>query len=1042
MAQMSVAEFATELKMPVPALLEQFAKAGVVKSTATDIVNEQDKSRLLEYLRKAHGDAIGKSKITLTRKQTSEIKSADATGKARTIQVEVRKKRTFVKRDESDAGASGTSPEVVGVAAASPKVEDKPAVVQDPVPVPPKPVPEAPAVVEAKKPEPVQPEVLTEQPVKTEEVPPPAPPVVQKLAEEAGKTPEPVSPSVPPTAVEPAVPPEEKKPAEKPVVEKPEEAANDKIAEKVVVEKSVEKIVEKPAVPASKPVAEKARHTAGRPPANAKPASQGAPSAARSGNAGPGRPAQSVPGQRPAKPAGHVETTGEREERRHRALLERQAADKRERDAQEAARKKRAEDARKAAAEAKAKAEAAAANGGPAGGQQRKDGAKNTLHKPAKSDAAGAKKGAAKGNWHDEGGEKKRGGLKTRGDSAGGSTGWRSGKGGGKHGGRQQNNHDSNHASHSQFQAPTEPVVHEVHVPETISVGDLAHKMSIKATELIKKMMQLGQMVTINQVLDQETAMILVEEMGHRALAAKLDDPEAFLADEEENVDVEAEPRAPVVTIMGHVDHGKTSLLDYIRRTKVAAGEAGGITQHIGAYHVKTQRGIVCFLDTPGHEAFTAMRARGAKATDIVILVVAADDGVMPQTKEAIHHAKAANVPIVVAINKIDKPEANPERVKQELVAEGVVPEEYGGDSPFCPVSAKSGQGIDELLENVILQAEVLELKAPIEAPAKGIIIEARLDKGRGPVASMLVQSGTLHRGDVVLAGATFGKVRAMLDENGKNITKAGPSIPVEILGLSEVPAAGDEALVIADERKAREIALFRQGKFRDVKLAKQNAAKLENMMEQMKEGDIKTLPLIVKADVQGSQEALVQSLQKLSTEEVRVDVIHAAVGGISESDVNLAQASQAVIIGFNTRADASARKVAENFDVDIRYYNIIYDAVDDVKAALSGMLAPEKREQVIGSVEIRQVFVISKVGTIAGCYVLEGMVKRGSRVRLLRNNVVVQDCELESLKRFKDDVKEVKSGYECGLSLKNYNDIEVGDQLEVYEIQEIARTL
>lgn len=1048
MAQMSVAEFATELKMPVPALIEQFAKAGVVKSTATDVVNEQDKSRLLEYLRKAHGDAIGKSKITLTRKQTTEIKSADSTGKARTIQVEVRKKRTFVKRDESEAAATGNASEKVGVAAATPKVEDKPEVVQvvqDPVPQ--KPVPEVPVAVEPKKPEPVQPAAPTEQPVKTVaesvSVPPPAI-VVQKSAEDAGKKPEPVSPSVPPTAVESTVPPEEKKPAEKLVVEQPVAAASDKIAEKVVVEKSVEKIVEKPAAVASKPVTEKAKHTAGRTSANARPVSQAgasAPAAARAaGVSAPGKSAQNVSGPKPAKAAGHVETSGEREERRHRALLERQAADKRERDAQEAARKKRAEDARKAAAEAKAKAEAAAASGGPSG--QRKEGAKNTLHKPSKADGAGAKKGPAKGNWHDEGGEKKRGGLKTRGDSAGGAAGWRSGKGGGKHGGgRQQNNHDANHA-HSQFQAPTEPVVHEVHVPETISVGDLAHKMSVKATEVIKKMMQLGQMVTINQVLDQETAMIIVEEMGHRALAAKLDDPEAFLADEEENVDVEAEPRAPVVTIMGHVDHGKTSLLDYIRRTKVAAGEAGGITQHIGAYHVKTQRGMVCFLDTPGHEAFTAMRARGAKATDIVILVVAADDGVMPQTKEAIHHAKAANVPIVVAINKIDKPEANPERVKQELVAEGVVPEEYGGDSPFCPVSAKSGQGIDELLENVLLQAEVLELKAPIEAPAKGIIIEARLDKGRGPVASMLVQSGTLHRGDVVLAGATFGKVRAMLDENGKNIAKAGPSIPVEILGLSEVPAAGDEALVITDERKAREIALFRQGKFRDVKLAKQNAAKLENMMEQMKEGDIKTLPLIVKADVQGSQEALVQSLQKLSTEEVRVDVIHAAVGGISESDVNLAQASQAVIIGFNTRADASARKVAENFDVDIRYYNIIYDAVDDVKAALSGMLAPEKREQIIGSVEIRQVFVISKVGTIAGCYVLEGMVKRGSRVRLLRNNVVVQDCELESLKRFKDDVKEVKSGYECGLSLKNYNDIEVGDQLEVYEIQEIARSL
>ncbi|MFN4065312.1 MAG: translation initiation factor IF-2, partial [Parazoarcus communis] len=462
----------------------------------------------------------------------------------------------------------------------------------------------------------------------------------------------------------------------------------------------------------------------------------------------------------------------------------------------------------------------------------------------------------------------------------------------------------------------------------------------------------------------------------------------------------------------------------------------------IGAYHVETPRGMITFLDTPGHEAFTAMRARGAKATDIVILVVAADDGVMPQTREAIHHAKAANVPLVVAITKIDKPDANIERVKQELVAESVIPEEYGGDTMFMPVSAKSGDGVDALLEAVLLQAEVLELQAAVEAPAKGLIVEARLDKGRGPVASLLVQSGTLRKGDVLLVGATFGRIRAMLDENGKPIDEAGPSIPVEILGLSDVPAAGDEAIALADEKKAREIALFRQGKFRDVKLAKQQAAKLESMFEQMAEGEVKSLPLIIKADVQGSQEALVQSLVKLSNDEVRVNVIHAAVGAISESDVNLAQASGAVIIGFNTRADAGARKLAETFGVDIRYYNIIYDAVDEVKSALSGMLSPEKREEIIGMVEIRQVFNISKVGAVAGCYVLEGLVKRGSSVRLLRNHTVVWSGELESLKRFKDDVKEVKFGYECGLQLRNYNDIQEGDQLEVFEIKEVARTL
>jgi translation initiation factor IF-2 len=581
-----------------------------------------------------------------------------------------------------------------------------------------------------------------------------------------------------------------------------------------------------------------------------------------------------------------------------------------------------------------------------------------------------------------------------------------------------------------------------VHVPETISVADLAHKMSVKAIELIKALMKMGSMVTINQVLDQDTAMILVEEMGHKAVAAKLDDPDAFLEENVVHKDVPLEPRAPVVTVMGHVDHGKTSLLDYIRRAKVASGEAGGITQHIGAYHVETDRGMVTFLDTPGHEAFTAMRARGAKATDLVVLVVAADDGVMPQTKEAIHHAKAAGVPLIVAVNKIDKPGANPERVRQELITEGVVPEAYGGDAMFVEVSAKTGAGIDELLEGILLQAEILELTAPRESMAKGLIIEARLDKGRGPVATLLVQSGTLRRGDVLLAGATFGRVRAMLDENGKPIDEAGPSIPVEILGLSEVPGAGDEVVALADERKAREIALFRQGKFRDVKLARQQAAKLESMFEQMGEGEIKTLPLIIKADVQGSQEALAHALVKLSNEEVRVQVIHGGVGAISESDVNLAQASGAVIIGFNIRADANARKLSETFGVDLRYYNIIYDAVDEVKSALSGMLAPEKREQVLGLVEIRQVFTISKIGTIAGCYVLEGIVKRNAQVRLLRNHVVIHTGELESLKRFKDDVKEVKFGYECGLQVKNFNDLQEGDQLEVFEIQEIARTL
>lgn len=535
--------------------------------------------------------------------------------------------------------------------------------------------------------------------------------------------------------------------------------------------------------------------------------------------------------------------------------------------------------------------------------------------------------------------------------------------------------------------------------------------------------------------------MIVVEEMGHVAKQAKTDDPESFL-DESQGHESEAVVRPPVVTVMGHVDHGKTSLLDSIRRARVASGEAGGITQHIGAYHVETPKGVVTFLDTPGHEAFTAMRARGSRVTDLVILVVAADDGVMPQTIEAISHAKAAGVPLIVALNKIDKPEANPARVKQELLKHEVVAEEYGGDAMFVEVSAKTGKGIDALLDAILLQAEVLELRAPHDAPAKGVVIEARLDKGRGPVATVLVKSGTLKKGDILLAGAVFGRVRAMLDENGTNVNSAGPSIPVEVQGLADVPAAGEDVMVLNDERKAREIALFRQGKFRDVKLAKQQAAKLENAFEQMAEGDVKSLALIIKADVQGSYEGLAHALGKLSTDEVKVNVVHSGVGGITESDVNLALASKAVVIGFNTRADVAARKLLETSGVQVRYYNIIYEAVDDVKSALSGMLAPEKKETTLGLVDIRNVFKISKVGTVAGCFVLDGIVKRSSAVRLIRGGVVIHTGELDSLKRFKDDVREVKAGFECGLSLKNYNDIEVGDQLEVFEVVEVARTL
>ena len=840
MAQMNVEQFARELKLDPSRLIEQLQAAGVNKRQAEDLLTEQDKTQLLEYLHRVHGAKDQKKKITLTRRQTSEIKKSDSTGKARTIQVEVRKKRVFVKRDES--------------------------------------------------------------------------------AESEGQ-----------------------------------DTAPALDAEQVALR--------------------------------------------------------------------------EAEARKQAELIARQSEALREKQVKEQKRKQPDKQS-EAKTEEPVQQPAALAPG-----------TEGTLHKPAMTPekAAKADKKTRKQRqviWQEETARRRT--IKTRGDFAGGQ-GWRERKGPKPRQPQPEGQPLQPHA----FSMPTEPVVHEVLVPETITIGVLAQKMSVKAAEVIKVLMNMGTMVTINQVLDQDTAMIVVEEMGHVAKRAKLDDPESFLSTGDLlPQDYPQQPRAPVVTVMGHVDHGKTSLLDYIRRTRVASGEAGGITQHIGAYHVETPKGTVTFLDTPGHEAFTAMRARGAKVTDIVILVVAADDGVMPQTIEAIHHAKAAKVPIVVAINKIDKPEAHPDRIKQELLAHEVVPEEYGGEAMFVQVSAKTGQGIDQLLEGVLLQAEVLELKAPKDGPAKGLVIESRLDKGRGPVATILVQSGTLRRGDILLAGAVFGRVRAMFDEAGRTIQEAWPSIPVEIQGLADVPVAGEPAQVLADERKAREIALFRQGKFRDVKLAKQHAAKLENMFEQMGEGQVKILSLVIKADVQGSYEALNHALSKLSTGEVKVNIIHSGVGAITESDVNLALASKAVVIGFNTRADSTARKLIAGAGVDVRYYNIIYEAVDEIKAALSGMLAPERKENAIGLVDIRQVFRISKVGAVAGCYVLEGVVKRNSQVRVLRDNVVIHSGEIESLKRFKDDAREVKAGFECGLSLKGYDDINVGDQLEVYEVVEVARTL
>jgi translation initiation factor IF-2 len=837
---MNVNQFAEELKLPAEVLLEQLRAAGVEKSAPGDKLTEQDKAQLLEHLRRIHGATEPKTKITLTRRKTTAIKQADSSGKSRTIQVEVRKKRTYVKR-EAAAGEE-----------------------------------------------------------------------LEKIV------------SAPPGAV----------------IDEEERAQR------------------------------------------------------------------------------------EAEAKRQADLLARQKADLLEKQEKEQQRKQ---------AEARAGEEAAAQKAHPE--EAKPAGKEGTLHRPAgKEGRPKTEKGVGKKRevtWGEAQPKKKS--IKVRGAVPMGDDGWH---------GRKTTKHKTELESEHAFTLPTEPIVHEVLVPETITVAELAHKMAVKAAEVIKTLMKMGSMVTINQVLDQETAMILVEEMGHVARPAPIASPESYLEKPEEAAKVKEEPRAPVVTVMGHVDHGKTSLLDAIRATRVASGEAGGITQHIGAYHVETPRGMITFLDTPGHEAFTAMRARGAKVTDIVILVVAADDGVMPQTIEAIHHAKAAKVPLVVAVNKIDKPEANVERIRQELVAQGVVPEDWGGDTMFVNVSAKTREGLEDLLESILLQAEVLELKAPLETPAKGVVVESRLDKGRGPVATILVQSGTLRRGDVLLAGNVFGRVRAMLDENGKAIPEAGPSIPVEVQGLSDVPNAGEDALALMDERKAREIALFRQGKYRDVQLAKRQAAKLESMFENMGEGEIKTLPLIIKADVQGSHEGLSHALSKLSTEEVKVNIIHTGVGAITESDVNLALASNAVVIGFNVRADAQARKLAESSGIDLRYYNIIYDAVDEVKAALSGMLAPEKKENVLGLAEIRQVFRISKVGAVAGCYVLEGLVRRNAQVRVLRDNVVIHEGELDTLKRFKDDVKEVKAGFECGLSLRNFNDIKEGDQLEVFEVVEVARSL
>ena len=968
----TVTEFAGELNLSPDALLKQLGAAGVSAASTDADLSASDKGKLLEYLRKQHGgaDESAGKRITLVRKSTSELRTADATGRSRTVQVEVRKKRVLVTR------ATETAAPTVAAVDAAPTAA-KPLLSAQEI---------ASREAEAQRGNALREIQENEQQQKQDRLAARAEAVDARDADSA--TPvagalQAAAPDVTPTDTVATIesvptPPLAVNAAPAPMIGaaaliKPVPPVKAPVAPAAVVATQVSA----PEVQTAAPASAKAPV-----PAAAVAPNKAAPSAATIAN-------RSRIGERvdmtptPPKPKSTENTL-------HRPT------------------------------KPGAKPDAKAAPGA----------ARPAVAKP------GEKKPAA---WQEDAARKKV--MKTRDapPDAAKAGAWKAGTRGGGRG------HSAKRGSAPEQTTQvdqSDAILKEIVVPETITVGELAHKMSIKAAELIKSMMKMGQMVTINQVLDRDTAMILVEEMGRVAVAAKDDDPDSALTDHAADSDAKMETRPPVVTIMGHVDHGKTSLLDKIRSARVASGEAGGITQHIGAYHVTTPRGIITFLDTPGHEAFTAMRARGSKVTDIVILVVAADDGVMPQTKEAIAHAKAAGVPIIVAVNKIDKQGANQERVKQELVTEGVVPEEYGGEAIFVPVSALTGEGIDSLLETILLQAEVLELKAQIDAPARGIVIEARLDKGRGPVATVLITSGTLKRGDMVLAGSVFGRVRAMSDEDGKNIVTAGPAIPVEIQGLSDVPGAGDDILVLGDERKAREIALFRQGKYRDVKLAKQQASKLENAFANMGEAATKLLPLIIKADVQGSYEGLSYALGKLSTSEVRVQAVHSAVGAITESDVNLAAASKAIIIGFNVRADAAARKLAENEGVQIRYYDIIYEAVDDVRNALSGMLAPEQKESTLGLVEIRQVFRISKIGAIAGCYVLEGVIKRNALVRLLRDNVVAWSGELDSLKRFKDDVKEVKEGYECGLSLKNYNEIQEGDKLEIYEIVEVQRSL
>ncbi len=932
MAEVTVSQLAEVVGAPVDRLLKQMQEAGLKHSKAEQLVSDEDKQTLLAFLKGSHGEAADgePTKITLKRKTISTLKAGSGPLK-KTVSVEVRKKRTYVKLDQPEVQADEPAESVESV---------EPEVIEAPTPV---------------------------------DVPEPVVVVAEVVVAEV------IAP--PPEVVEPT-----------PVVEP--------VA-----------VVEEPPVVAEPPVA--------LPVTEAPP-----PKRDHKLHLDPEVVRQQAATRRKEEQL--------RERERHAAVM---AA-------------KRAEDERLV----RQRAEAAAAPARDAAAPKKPDAERTARPAPSGPVLAPVRRRVGEETETEEERNKKKA-RKTRGAGTGAAAFDARNLGrahmhvedfinddedDGQGGRRRRKRLMAAHA----FQTPTEKIVHEVAIPVTLTVGELAARMAVKAGAVIKELIKLGVMATINDVVDQETAQLVVEVMGHKAKLVSEDAIEEALTEALALHEGTTVARAPVVTVMGHVDHGKTSLLDYIRKAKVVSGEAGGITQHIGAYHVETPKGIVTFLDTPGHAAFTAMRARGAQATDIVILVVAADDGVMPQTEEAIQHARAANVPLVVAINKIDKQSAEPDRVKHELVAKGVVPEDWGGDTQFIAVSAHTGQGIDDLLDAVLLQAEVLELKAPADIPGQGIVIESRLDKGRGPIATVLVQSGTLKQGDIVLAGFQFGRVRAMLDENGVAVPTAGPSIPVEILGLDGTPDAGDPFVVVVNEKKAREVAQFRQHKDRDEKLKRQAASKLDNMFANIGSDEKKTLNVLVKADVRGSLEAIQSSLLDLGNDEVNVNVVAGGVGGITETDVNLALTAKAVVFGFNVRADSVGRKLAENEGVDIRYYNVIYDLIDDVKSALSGMLSPERREEIVGVAQVRDVFKSPKFGAIAGCMVIEGTIYRNNPIRVLREDVVIFQGELESLRRFKDDVAEVRNGFECGIGVKNYNDVRVGDKIEVYQVKEVARTL